>query len=46
MAEYLRANEVRSHTYWNSNSDYPGELHSRGQQWPETASAFKKAFQR
>ena len=46
MAEYLRANGARSHTYWNSNSAYPGELHSREQQWPGTVSAFKKAFQR
>lgn len=46
MAEYLRANNARSHTYWNSNSGYPGELHTREQQWPGTTSAFKKAFQR
>jgi len=44
MAAFLRANGVRSHTYWNSDSGYPGELHRREKEWPGTAAAFKAAF--
>jgi hypothetical protein len=44
MLEFLRANGVRSHTYWNHDSGYPGELHTRDAQWPETTKAFKQAF--
>jgi D-amino-acid oxidase len=32
------------HTYWNSNSGYPGELHTREKDWPITANAFKANF--
>lgn len=46
MAAFLRANGVRSHTYWNSNSGYPGELHGNTQAWPATAAAFRSAFGR
>jgi hypothetical protein len=46
MAEYLRAKGIRSHTYWESNSAYPGELHRREREWPGTVAAFKKAFGR
>lgn len=44
MAAFLKANGVRSHTYWNSNSGYPGELHTRGSEWPKTTAAFKTQF--
>jgi hypothetical protein len=41
MAAFLRDNNVRSHTYWNSNSGYPGELHSRDAEWPGPTKFFK-----
>lgn len=44
MAAFLKEHGVRSHTYWNSNSGYPGELDSRGNEWPKTVDAFKSAF--
>lgn len=44
MAAYLKANNVRSHTYWNSNDGYPGELSTREKEWPATTKAFKSAF--
>lgn len=44
MAEFLKANNVRSHTYWNSNSGYPGELTQREKEWPAPTKAFKAAF--
>lgn len=44
MAEFLRANGARAHTYWNSDSGYPGELHTRADKWPATIGAFRKAF--
>lgn len=44
MAAFLRDNGVRSHTYWNSDADYPGELHQREREWPATTAAFKAAF--
>lgn len=44
MAAFLRANGARSHTYWDSNSGYPGEVHSRDAEWPATCSAFKASF--
>ena len=44
MAEFLRTNGVRSHTYWDHDSGFPGELHMRGEKWPETTTAFKKEF--
>ncbi|MGV3661580.1 MAG: glycosyl hydrolase [Prosthecobacter sp.] len=44
MAAYLKANNARSHTYWNSNDGYPGELSTREKEWPATTKAFKAAF--
>jgi hypothetical protein len=44
MAAFIRENGVRSHTYWNSNADYPGELHRRGKEWPATTAAFRANF--
>lgn len=47
MAEFLRANGARSHTYWNSNSGgYPGALDKHDRDWPTTTAAFKKQFGR
>lgn len=46
MAAFLRANGVRAHTYWNSDAAYPGELHTREKTWPQTATAFKAAFEK
>jgi hypothetical protein len=42
MISFLKQNNARSHTYWNSDADYPGELHSREKDWPRTVAAFKK----
>lgn len=44
MAAYLKTHGVRSHTYWNSDAAYPGELTSRDTSWPATTTAFKAAF--
>ena len=44
MSAFLKANDVRSHTYWNSNAAYPGELHQRENEWPATTQAFRKSF--
>jgi hypothetical protein len=44
MAAYLRANNARSQTYWNSDSSYQGELDTRNTQWPLTTAAFRTAF--
>jgi hypothetical protein len=45
MAEFLRANGARSHTYWNSKwGGYPGELDKHDADWPATAAAFKAQF--
>lgn len=44
MAAFLKTNGARSHTYWNSNSGYPGELNQRDKEWPTTTQAFKAAF--
>jgi hypothetical protein len=45
MADFLRTNGVRSHTYWNSNSGgYNGELTRREREWAATAAAFKAQF--
>ena len=44
MAAFLKTNGARSHTYWNSNGGYPGELNQRDKEWPRTTQAFKAAF--
>ena len=44
MAAFLRANGVRSHTYWNSDSGYRGELHRRDREWPAATAAFRASF--
>ena len=44
MSAFLKANHVRSHTYWDSNAAYPGELHQRENEWPATTQAFRKSF--
>ncbi|HRQ90224.1 MAG TPA: glycosyl hydrolase [Bacteroidia bacterium] len=44
MAAFLRENEVRAHTYWNSDAAYPGELHRRGREWSATTEAFRACF--
>jgi Glycosyl hydrolase family 26 len=44
MADFIRTNGLRAHTYWNSDAAYPGELHSRDKAWPTTTAAFEKAF--
>ncbi len=44
MSAFLKTNGVRSHTYWNSNAGYPGELNQREKEWPMTTQAFKTAF--
>lgn len=44
MAAFLKSNGARSHTYWNSNAGYQGELHQRDSTWPATTQAFRQAF--
>lgn len=44
MAAFIRAQGIRSHTYWNSDAAYPGELHQRGPSWPATSAAFRSNF--
>ena len=44
MAAFLKAQGARSHTYWNSNSGYPGELNTKNKEWPATTAAFKAQF--
>lgn len=44
MAAFMRENGLRSQTYWESNSGYQGELHTRTKEWPETTAAFRKSF--
>jgi hypothetical protein len=44
MAAFLRTNGARAHTYWDSDSAYPGELHSRNATWPLTTAAFRTSF--
>jgi beta-mannanase len=44
MAAFLRENGARSHTYWNSNDGYPGELSTRESEWPLTSKAFRASF--
>jgi len=44
MAAFLRDNHARAHTYWNSDAAYPGQLHSRGTEWPATTAAFRACF--
>lgn len=46
MAAFLRAQDVRAHTYWNSDAAYPGEIHQRTQAWAGTAAAFLSHFGR
>jgi hypothetical protein len=44
MAAFIRAHGIRAHTYWNSDTAYPGELHQRDQSWPATSAAFRSSF--
>lgn len=44
MADFLRSNDLRAHTYWNSDAAYPGELHRRSGQWPGPTDAFRAEF--
>jgi hypothetical protein len=44
MCAFLKATGARSHTYWNSNAGYPGELNHREKEWPATTAAFKACF--
>ncbi|MCC6354673.1 MAG: hypothetical protein IT577_12360 [Verrucomicrobiae bacterium] len=46
MATFLRDHGLRSHTYWNSNSAYPGQLSTRDLEWPSTTAAFKTNFEK
>lgn len=44
MGAFLKANGAHLHTYWNSDADYAGELHTRDKEWPATTAAFKQQF--
>ncbi|MCB1078755.1 MAG: hypothetical protein KDM63_00350 [Verrucomicrobiae bacterium] len=44
MATFIETHGLRSHTYWNSDAAYPGELSRRDDAWPQTAKAFKSVF--
>lgn len=44
MAAFLKANHVRSQTYWNSDAAYTGELNQREKEWPATTQVFRQSF--
>lgn len=44
MADFLKTYEILSHTYWNSDAAYPGQLNKRDNDWPKTTKAFRNRF--
>lgn len=44
LATWIKANHIPSHTYWDSDAAYPGQLSTRPKEWPAPTAAFQQAF--